>query len=405
MNRKERYALILCFLLLLTLCTGCAQQTPPETTGPSTGTEGAMNLEGTAPQSYPLPQENRKARSTSLWGVASTVSDGYFYGREYLRYYDAQSGRTMILCSQPGCPHNDSTCQAWLGNASMMVEYKGILYYVLSDDAGERLCAKDLSSGEITELDGWKHTEDFFYQCALGVCAYDHITVSLRKVPNDIRNPQGEEPDVTFLYDLKTGEKRELPREKEGESISVLAMNQEYALAQYARYVGDDPQSDVFYDDYALRLYRISDGSYTTVSTEEENGYHPTGDPSKTYGNVVVFQEKDTLCLYDLDKLEKRELLTMDNIINYLILDGKVFFITEEGPMGTPEQAVGVYYADLETGKPMRLENGGNTQVMEMGLGWEGDSFFAVTWKSGRYIIPKADFYLDNYEAAKPGGF
>lgn len=405
MKTQKVLILVLCLLTISGFFFGCVSGIEQASSQASTETEGATNLEGTAPQSYPLPQENRKARSTSLWGVASTVSDGYFYGREYLRYYDAQSGRTMILCSQPGCPHNDSTCQAWLGNASIMVEYKEILYYVLSDDAGERLCAKDLSTGEITELDAWKHTEDYFYSCALERCAYDRMTVFLRKIPNEIRNPQGEESRETFLYDLKTGEKQALTWEEEGESISILAMNRDYALAQYARYLGDDPQSDVFYDNYALRLYRFSDGSYTIISSEEENGFHPTGDPSKTYGNIVVFQEKDTLCLYDLDKLEKRELLTMDNIINYLIMDGKVFFITEEGPMGTPEQAVGVYYADLETGKPMRLENGGNTEVMEMGLGWEGNSFFAVTGKGGKYIIPKADFYQDNYEAARPGGY
>ena len=384
---------------------GCVSGIEQASSQASTETEGATNLEGTAPQSYPLPQENRKARSTSLWGVASTVSDGYFYGREYLRYYDAQSGRTMILCSQPGCPHNDSTCQAWLGNASIMVEYKGILYYVLSDDAGKRLCAKDLSTGEITELDAWKHTEDYFYSCALERCAYDRMTVFLRKIPNEIRNPQGEESRETFLYDLKTGEKQALTWEEEGESISILAMNRDYALAQYARYLGDDPQSDVFYDNYALRLYRFADDSYTTISSEAENGFHPTGDPSKTYGNIVVFQEKDTLCVYDLDKQEKRELVTAESITNYWTMDNKVFFVQEDSPHGTPGRTISIYYADIDTGQPVRLENGGNTKVMEMGLGWEGNSFFAVTWKGGRYIIPKVDFYLDNYEAARPGGY
>ena len=69
------------------------------------------------------------------------------------------------------------------------------------------------------------------------------------------------------------------------------------------------------------------------------------------------------------------------------------------------ERATIRFYERAGLLNPVRLENGGNTEVMEMGLGWEGDSFFAVTWKSGRYIIPKADFYLDNYEAARPGGY
>ena len=83
--------------------------------------------------------------------------------------------------------------------------------------------------------------------------------------------------------------------------------------------------------------------------------------------------------------------------------DNKVFFIREEE---TPEPpAVSIYYADIETGQPVRLENGGNRGVMDFAITWEGDSFFVGTWKGGNYIISKADFYLDNYEAARPGGY
>lgn len=111
------------------------------------------------------------------------------------------------------------------------------------------------------------------------------------------------------------------------------------------------------------------------------------------------------MCLYDLDKLEKRELLTAENISNYWILDNKVFYIQGDSPQGTPGRTISIYYADIETGQPVQLENGGNTEVMDFGIRWEGDSFFVGLWKGGNYIIPKADFYLDNYEAARPGGF
>ena len=95
---KTQKALILpCLLIILGMFSGCVSGIEQASSQASTETEGATDLEGTAPQSYPIPQENRKARSTYMWGVASTVSDGYFYGREYLRYYDDQSGGTMLL--------------------------------------------------------------------------------------------------------------------------------------------------------------------------------------------------------------------------------------------------------------------------------------------------------------------
>lgn len=406
MNRKLMWSL--CLVLVLALCAGCVRQIPPETTGPSPGTEATTD-EGTfqgdaPPQSYPIPKENLHGGNTSLRGAASTVSDGYFYGRQYLRYYDAQSGRSMILCSQPGCPHSDSSCMAWLGNATSILEYQGMFYYVVSDDAGERLFVKDLSTGENTEMDAWKHTEEFYYSCVIGLCAYHQMTVLVRRIPNYAEVPDGKESRTLFLYDLETGDKRELLWEQEGESIGIFAMNREYAVVQCHKDTLGEEEFAPF-SDYSLRLYRFSDGSYTTISSEKENGYYPSGDPARNYGNLVVFQEKDTLCLYDLEKQEKRELLTAENISNYWILDNKVFFIQGVTPQGAPERTVTVSYADLETGRSVRLGNGGNTKVMEFGIHWEGDSFFVGNWKGGRYIIPKADFYLDNYEAAMPGGY
>lgn len=394
--------------LILILGAGC-EQNPLETARPSPGIEATTTGEGIPqgdipPQSYPVPKENRKATAAKLGGVSSSVSDGYFSGTNALKFYDAQSGKTVFLCSQPGCTHSDSTCGAWLGNAARIVEYRGIFYYVVSDDAGERLCAKDLSTGETRELDAWKHTEESFYSCVINRCAYNQMTVLLRCTPNYAEVPDGKESRSLLLYDLETGDKRELLWEKEGESLGILAMNREYAVVQYHKNILLEDGSTQFAD-YSLRLYRFADDTYTVISSERDNGFYPTGDPAVAYGNLVVFQEKDTLCLYDLDKLEKRELLTAENISNYWILDNKVFYIQGDCPPGTPGRTIRVYYADLETGQPVQLGNGGNTQFMEFSISWEGDSFFVGMWNGGNYIIPKADFYLDNYEAAKPGGY
>lgn len=410
MKMKRLLAIVFSSLLLLALCAGCAQQAPPETTGPSPGTEATTEestFQGdTPPQSYPVPKENRSPMSVMFGGVASTISDGYFSAAQALKFYDAKTGKTVFLCSQPGCTHTDSTCGAWIGQVNNLVEYGGVVYASVKDGEVCAVVRKDIATGELTTLASWEDQENIYYECSVGLCAYGQMLIFVRitEFVEDGVNYSQIDTEEQWLYNLTTGEKRKLDWETGKNSVSILVMNQEYAVAQYYRNLEErNPESGLFTEDYELRLYRFADDSYTVISSEKENGYIPTADPAVSYGDIVVLQEKDTLCLYDLEKQEKRELLTAENIVNYWILDNKVFYIREEE---TPElPAVSIYYADIEIGQPVRLENGGNREVMDFAITWEGDSFFVGMWNGGNYIIPKADFYLDNYEAARPGGY
>lgn len=408
MNRKLMRSL--CLVLVLALCTGCVRQTLPETTGHTTRTEATTEegtLQGdTLPQSCPIPKENRSPMSVMFGGVASTISDGYFSATQALKFYDAKTGKTVFLCSQPGCTHSDSTCGAWIGQVNNLVEYGGVVYASVKNGETCAVVRKDIATGELTTLASWEDQENISYECSVGLCAYGQMLIFVRitEFVEDGVNYSQIDSEEQWLYNLTTGEKRKLDWEKGTDTVTILAMNQTYAVAEYYRNLEEkDPESGLFTEDYELRLYRFADDSYTVISSEKENGYRFSGDPARNYGDLVVFQEKDTLCLYDLEKQEKRELLTAENIINYWILDNKVFYIREEE---TPEPpAVSIYYADIETGQPVRLENGGNREGMDFAITWEGDSFFVGTWKGGNYIIPKRDFYLDNYEAARPGGY
>ena len=413
MKMKRFLAIVFSSLLLLRLCAGCTQQAPPETTQPSHDTEATTTGAGipqgdTPPQSYPVPKENRSPMSVMFGGVASTISDGYFSAAQALKFYDAKTGKTVFLCSQPGCTHTDSTCGAWIGQVNNLVEYGGVVYASVKDGEVCAVVRKDIATGELTTLASWEDQENIYYECSVGLCAYGQMLIFVRitEFVEDGVNYSQIDTEEQWLYNLATGEKRKLDWETGKNSVSILVMNQEYAVAQYYRNLEEkDPESGLFTKDYELRLYRFADDSYTVISSEKENGYIPTVDPAVSYGDIVVLQEKDTLCLYDLEKQEKRELLTAENIINYWILDNKVFYIREEESPEPPGYAVSIYYADIETGQPVRLENGGNREVMDFAITWEGDSFFVGTWKGGNYIIPKADFYLDNYEAARPGGY
>ena len=412
MNRKLMQSL--CLILLLALYTGCVRQTPPETTGPTTGTE-ATTEEGTfqgdtPPQSYPVPRENRRGANVLLAGVASPQADGYYSAARALKFYDAQSGKTVFLCSQLGCTHSDSTCRAWLGQVDSLLAYGDKVFASVTDEQGTSVICKDIAAGENTVLDSWEQEEGRMYSSFVYLCSHQQLLVVLSISFSYWENGAIYQETVreNWLYDLETGEKRKLDWTSGDERMIIYALNREYAVVEYYRprkYDSQDEKNWMFGKEFELRLYRLSDDSYTVISTEKENGYIPAIDPSVTYGSVVLFREKDTLCLYDLDKLEKRELLTAENISNYWILDNKVFYIQGDSPQGTPGRTISIYYADIETGQPVQLENGGNTEVMDFGTRWEGDSFFVGLWKGGNYIIPKADFYLDNYEAARPGGF
>ena len=107
----------LCLVLVLALCTGCVRQTLPETTGHTTRTEATTEegtLQGdTPPQSYPVPKENRGPMSVMFGGVASTISDGYFSAAQALKFYDAKTGKTVFLCSQPGWLQRKTVFPLW----------------------------------------------------------------------------------------------------------------------------------------------------------------------------------------------------------------------------------------------------------------------------------------------------
>lgn len=413
MNQKQRILLVFSLVLLLGLCAGCIYNEPPETAHPSYGTEVAATGEGvpqgdTPPQSYPVPLENRLGANVLLAGVASPRADGYYSASQALKFYDAQSGKTVFLCSQPGCTHSDGTCRAWLGQVDSLLAYGDKVFASVTDEQGTSVICKDIATGENTVLDSWEQQEDRTYSSFVYRCSYEQLVVIL-----SISSPYWQDGVIhqeivreNWLYDLETGGKRKLDWGSGDGGFSVCAMNREYAVVECYSPKEGETQGNSWEQimDLELRQYSLSDDSYTVISSGED-GYAFTAHPGKAYGNLVVFQEKNTLYLYDLEKQEKRELLTADNIINYWILDNKVFYIRENSPRGTSGQTISIYYADLETGQPVRLENGGNTEVMEFGIHWEGDSFFVGNWKGGSYIIPKADFYLDNYQAARLGGY
>ncbi len=148
---RFQWRILLCIVsIFLTACGGGNQSA--EALSELTDRECSGTVSDGTVKTYPIPQENR--RGTSVHGYSpSTTSDGYYAVASKVRYYDAETGSSVILCAQPGCAHEDETCQAWVGPVLSYVEYrKELLATVENGEGSVQLIRKDLTTGERTVL-------------------------------------------------------------------------------------------------------------------------------------------------------------------------------------------------------------------------------------------------------------
>lgn len=416
---KKRISLIYILCVCLILFTACGIK--PDVSETSDGTEANSS----AVDSRPIPQENRYIVSGSDICPSST-GDGYYICTNTVHYFDAESGQTITLCAQTGCAHQDSTCQAWIGNVQNYTEYHGSLYAVIAEKNDSiQFIRKDLSGGEITVLDTWQDTEDLFYQATIAGIADNIAVVQLTAYMTytEDGNITIDEQNTYWRYDLPDKGKQLLFPDAPAGNLGVMAISSEYIVARYTpeeQTVLDEEEFIAQYGENAsygrylgragaqeLRLYNSDTSVYTVIASTEQDNLIMTADPYYVYGKQVVYQCDDIIYLLNADTGETKELLTMENIINYWLMDEKVFLITQNMPYyiaSDPGREVGVYYAGLEEAIPVKLNNGGNISSMEFSISQEGASFFTGGWNGGTYIIGKSDFYCDQYERAKQIG-
>ena len=412
--------LVLC-ACMLTACAVDGGETTPTDTAP------VQTTESTQSQSVgdPLPADNKNPAVTSLGDVCpSSSTDGHYVCTNVVQFCAGTSVKPITLCAQTGCAHEDSTCQAWIGTVQQYTEYLGKLYatVVNEDMTCHHFVSKDLTSGTITTIDTWEDTEDTHYYVSLDCIADGIAILRVTKVITTIQNerPVSREETVIWRYNLESGETRVLFSGKQADRLSVLAISSKY-LAVMCRNPNPDPLSEREFeaqygenanygrylarcDNMELRLYNSDASVCTVIATTEKDGLIATVDPCTAYGKEVVYQCGDTMYLLNVDTGEYRALVAMENIVNYWVMDHKIFMITSNLPWyiaSDPSKEISIYYADFDDGIPVKLGNGGNTQVMEFGISEEGTSFFVGNWRDGTYKISKEDFYADRYENAE----
>lgn len=394
---KKGITLILLLALLVSLY-GCGETQSTQGTMDNTQSSEEFSViqVGTEEvKTYPLPEENRKALTESLDKICPSTQGGYYFvSGEYLRYATLDEKGSIALCAQSGCKHTDSACQAYMGGTiQQMIEYQGMIYAIVLDDyENPSLVSHSASGGTYQTLlswDAWDESDEqnISTQISLYLAAHGKLYYS---VTRDFYNPKtgdplSEDERVTMEYNIATGETRELPEEGlicTGKAGYVMRLwDQDY----------DETQQKYVINEAQLRLYDPETWEYTVIADYEQDGFLPTADPALRYGDLTPYQCGNTLYLFDAGTGEKRELLTaQEPIIIYWIMDHKVFYITR-----TEDKYTCVYYADIDDGIPVQLENQGNTESMVCSISFEGNDFFSAP---GFYTISKEDFYNENYD-------
>lgn len=414
--------LILCGILCLslTMLAGCDSDSPgKETTGGSSGVPAVQD-------GYPIPVENRKG--VGIGEICpSTAADGYYLCvNSVIHYYDAESGTTFTLCAQPGCSHQDSTCQAWIGDVTSYTEYHGSIFAIVQEEGGTiRFLRKDLSDGSISVFDTWENSDTTSYSASVTSLADQAAVISLNCYTRSVEDGTItiHEQDSLWWYDLASEERREIWTSDQAEELRILAVSADHLVVLYTPQDQTLLEPDEFASQFGeqasygrylhratqheLRLYDAEMSAYTVIASTEQDQFVSTVDSCSVYGKEVVYQCDDTIYLLNADSGETKPLLTMENIINYWVMDHKVFLITQNMDYyiaSNPEKEVSIYYADFDDGLPVKLGNGGSTEGMEFSISQEGTSFFVGRWNGGTYIISKSDFYTDQYANAKQIG-
>ena len=145
-----------------------------------------------------------------------------------------------------------------------------------------------------------------------------------------------------------------------------------------------------------LRLYDLDDGTYHVLADSKADGYAYSVDPHLAYDGRLLYQLGDELWLYDLSDGTASLQLKQTNVVNYFILDSRIFTITRNG-----EDGYAFYCTDIG-GKTVPLSNDGYTDYLRFTPTWETASYFVGIYESnsGYYQISKADFCAGNYKSA-----
>lgn len=383
MNKFKLIRSIASLLLVIFLCA-CGTSTPSDDTktDPQQPTQGEV-------ETFALPGENVSTVSATTDRAPNHSGPGFYYAGQAISYAASITDKPVVLCSQSGCTHSDSSCMAYIGDARQFAEYQGQWYAIVKNSDIEYTFLKiDPTTRERQTLGHWIVEEQDILHVYGGRLAHGYAYVYIYQEKYNAQEIRFLPPEEHYeRISLTTGENQVLSIDG-----SILAASETYVFTVDREYdheknLGPDPVYAI------LREYDLTDGTYRVVS-DTADGFQPTVDPNTTYGDLLIWQRGDTLLVTDVSTLEQREVCTMPNIVNYWVMDNRAFFITRDD-----EGICKVYHQLLTGGDPVQLYNEGQTDGMVYGIIEEGNDYFAGPYheKSG-HLCSKQDFYAERYD-------
>lgn len=140
-------------IFVLVLCMAGCEETQEETTTQRLDSVAEGNVTAVKPpEAYPVVTDRTKFQPVTEEQAFQFETDDQVYIGERVNcaettnayYYtfpplmeiymfDKESQKAQVFCNKPECGHNDSTCNARLGNANGLMYYKGYLYSLVSE--------------------------------------------------------------------------------------------------------------------------------------------------------------------------------------------------------------------------------------------------------------------------------
>lgn len=146
------------------------------------------------------------------------AENGYYFlggkGRRYILYFDAQTQKTIPLCSKAQCSHNDKACMAYIGDTiwengnALICYYGGKLYWLAESGSMVQLaeCGADGSGRKVTgDLFAAKENAEEFVFCSNYVYFSDnagHAIDDTEKV-SALKRMSLQDKKVETVYEYK----------------------------------------------------------------------------------------------------------------------------------------------------------------------------------------------------------
>lgn len=121
---KRRFAL--CVLAICLMLAGCG----------TVSEQGGLGQTEFA-SSEPMPGFDAQNKYAISRAMSFQESDSFFCGSstlgDNLYYYDKETGISGILCADPSCSHDSSSCGAYIKRGATMFLYDGLRYWITDD--------------------------------------------------------------------------------------------------------------------------------------------------------------------------------------------------------------------------------------------------------------------------------